>query len=52
MTKEVFNDVHRYYCPVCGAEIDGEYDDQDDTTTCTSCGKVLKSNTLVYTKGI
>ena len=37
-----FTDVFRYYCPNCGEEIDGEYDSNDDTTTCTSCGSVLK----------
>jgi len=39
-------DIIRYYCPNCGEEIDGEYDDSDDTTTCTSCGRVLKTDEL------
>jgi predicted RNA-binding Zn-ribbon protein involved in translation (DUF1610 family) len=49
--KKTFTDVFRYYCPNCGEEIDGEYDSTDDTTTCTSCGSVLKVGDGIATAG-
>jgi DNA-directed RNA polymerase subunit RPC12/RpoP len=54
MTKkhETFKDVYRYFCADCGAEIDGEYDAADDTTTCTSCGKVWKVGEGVVGSGV
>jgi len=52
MKNKQFSDVFRYYCPDCGAEIDGEYDSTDDTTTCTSCGKVWKVGEGIADSGV